>query len=151
MIIFLICSKFIEMSRWMIMCWLLLASTQIGNCQVSGVDHFNYAFGFLERQMPDSAMHHLSFAIALDSSLSNAWYNRGVVRANYNDYSGAAADFEQCIRVEPMNGQAYNNLGLMLLKLNVYQRGCHCLRVARDYGIPQGVANFNSYCKDYSE
>jgi Tfp pilus assembly protein PilF len=139
------------MYRYLLLFWMLLVSSYSGICQTSGVDHFNYAFSFLERQMPDSAMHHLSIAIALDSSMSNAWYNRGVVRANYNDYSGAVADFEQCVRLEPMNGQAYNNLGLMLLKLNVYQKGCHCLRVARDYGIPQGVANYNSYCKDYKE
>jgi tetratricopeptide (TPR) repeat protein len=120
---------------------LFLFSIEKGQCQYSGQDYFNFSYSASEQHNNDSAMYYLSRAIALDTTMSNAYYNRGVLRLTNQDLLGAIDDFSKCLSMDIAHGQAYNNR----------EKGCKDLRVGRDLGIEQSKGNFQMYCSDYKE
>jgi Tfp pilus assembly protein PilF len=136
--------------------FLSLTCAQITNVKgqsavVTGQDYFNFSYSASEQHLPDSAMYFISRAIDLDPSMSNAYYDRGVLRISHLDILGAIDDFSQCLTMDIAHGQAYNNRGFLLISLGKTQKGCKDLRVARDLGIEQAKGNFELYCKDFKE
>lgn len=54
------------------------------------------------------------------------YVNRGIIRARMNDFSGALADYDHAIRLDPNQPEAYLNKGALVLKQQ------HDWRQARD-------------------
>ncbi len=119
--------------------------------QISGQDYFNLSYSASEQHHNDSAMYYLSRAIAIDSTMSNAYYDRGVLRLSNQDLLGAIDDFSKCLSMDIAHGQAYNNRGYIYIMLGMNEKGCKDLRVGRDLGIEQSKGNFQMYCTDYKE
>jgi tetratricopeptide (TPR) repeat protein len=119
--------------------------------QSAALDYFNLSYSHTEQKQPDSAMYYLSFALKLDPSMVNGYYNRGVIRFQKNDLLGAIEDFDKCLNLEISHGQAYNNRGYIYIMLGEVQKGCKDLRIGRDLGIEQAKGNFSLYCKDFKE
>jgi tetratricopeptide (TPR) repeat protein len=130
---------------------LFLFSIEKGQCQYSGQDYFNFSYSASEQHNNDSAMYYLSRAIALDTTMSNAYYNRGVLRLTNQDLLGAIDDFSKCLSMDIAHGQAYNNRGYIYIMIGMKEKGCKDLRVGRDLGIEQSKGNFQMYCSDYKE
>jgi tetratricopeptide (TPR) repeat protein len=119
--------------------------------QISGHDYFNLSFSASEQHNYDSAMYFISRAIALDTTMSNAYYDRGLLRLSKHDLLGAVDDFSKCLSMDIGHGQAYNNRGYVYIMLDMKAKGCKDFRVGRDLGIQQSVGNIELYCKDYKE
>ncbi len=130
---------------------LSLFSPEKGNSQISGHDYFNLSYSASEQLHNDSAMYYISRAIALDSTMSNAYYDRGVLRLSNQDLLGAIDDFSKCLTMDIAHGQAYNNRGYIYIMLGMNEKGCKDLRVGRDLGVEQSKGNFQMYCNDYKE
>lgn len=131
---------------------LLMISFQSNSVsQVSGQDYFNLSYSASEQQKYDSAMYFISKAIALDTTMSNAYYDRGLLRLSRQDLLGAIDDFSKCLSMDIGHGQAYNNRGYVYIMLDMKTKGCKDFRVGRDLGIQQSVGNIEIYCKDFKE
>jgi tetratricopeptide (TPR) repeat protein len=131
---------------------LLMISFQSNSVsQVSGQDYFNLSYSASEQHNYDSAMYFISKAIALDTTMSNAYYDRGVLRLSNQDLLGAIDDFSKCLTMDIAHGQAYNNRGYIYIMLGMNEMGCKDFRVGRDLGIEQSKGNFQIYCTDYKE
>ncbi len=123
----------------------------ISASQVTGQDYFNLSYSASEQHNYDSAMYFISKAIALDTTMSNAYYDRGVLRLSNQDLLGAIDDFSKCLTMDIAHGQAYNNRGYIYIMLGMNEKGCKDFRVGRDLGIEQSKGNFQIYCTDYKE
>jgi len=62
----------------------------------------------------DGALADLNKAIELDPTASNAFYERGLMRANLGDKTTAIADFTESIRLNPAHADAYTARGYEL-------------------------------------
>ena len=121
------------------------------HAQITGHDYFNLSYSASEQHNYDSAMYFISRAIALDTTMSNAYYDRGVLRLSKQDLLGAIDDFSKCLSMDIGHGQAYNNRGYVYIMLDMKTKGCKDFRVGRDLGIQQSVGNIELYCKDFKE
>ncbi|MBK9639548.1 MAG: hypothetical protein IPO63_17735 [Bacteroidetes bacterium] len=129
----------------------MVSFQSISVAQVTGQDYFNLSYSASEQQKYDSAMYFISRAIALDTTMSNAYYDRGLLRLSRQDLLGAIDDFSKCISMDIGHGQAYNNRGYVYIMLGMQTKGCKDFRVGRDLGIQQSVGNLEIYCKEYKE
>lgn len=123
----------------------------ISVAQVTGQDYFNLSYSASEQNKYDSAMYFISRAIALDTTMSNAYYDRGLLRLSRQDLLGAIDDFSKCLSMDIGHGQAYNNRGYVYIMLGMQVKGCKDFRVGRDLGIQQSVGNLEIYCKEFNE
>lgn len=130
---------------------LMISFQSISVSQVSGQDYFNLSYSASEQHNYDSAMYFISKAIALDTTMSNAYYDRGLLRLSRQDLLGAIDDFSKCLSMDIGHGQAYNNRGYVYIMLDMKTKGCKDFRVGRDLGIQQSVGNIEIYCKDFKE
>jgi tetratricopeptide (TPR) repeat protein len=135
----------------LILTFLLTINVSTSVAQTTAIDYFNLSYSLTEQKQPDSAMYYLSFALKMDPTMVNGYYNRGVIRFQKNDLLGAIEDFDKCVNLEISHGQAYNNKGYIYILLGEVQKGCKDLRVARDLGIEQAKGNFSLYCTNYKE
>jgi tetratricopeptide (TPR) repeat protein len=131
--------------------FLVLGFNGKSDAQISGHDYFNLSYSASEQHNYDSAMYFISRAIALDTTMSNAYYDRGVLRLSKQDLLGAIDDFTKCLSMDIGHGQAYNNRGYVYIMLDMKAKGCKDFRVGRDLGIQQSVGNIELYCKDFKE
>jgi hypothetical protein len=131
--------------------FLLLGLHGKSHAQITGHDYFNLCYSASEQHNYDSAMYFISRAIALDTTMSNAYYDRGVLRLSNQDLLGAIDDFTKCLSMDIGHGQAYNNRGYVYIMLDMKTKGCKDFRVGRDLGIQQSVGNIELYCKDFKE
>ncbi len=97
--------------------FLTIFSFEKGNSQITGQDYFNLSYSASEQHHNDSAMYYLSRAIAIDTTMANAYYDRGVLRLSNQDLLGAIDDFSKCLTMDIAHGQAYNNRGYIYIML----------------------------------
>lgn len=78
-----------------------------------------FLYGLAQRGClrPEMAEDHFSACIALRPDLAQSWYQRGVCRLAMKDYSGAAEDFTEALRIEPRNPAALFSRALAVREL----------------------------------
>jgi tetratricopeptide (TPR) repeat protein len=67
-----------------------------------------------------SALEALNKSISTDSLLANAYYYRGIAKANLNDLIGAAADYSKAQELDNTNLEALKNSTSLYIKLENY-------------------------------
>jgi protein O-mannosyl-transferase len=63
--------------------------------------------------------------IVKDKHIPRAWNNRGIVRNEKGDYSGAMDDFNEAIKLMPEYHEAYNNRGIVYFNLKMDDEAIH--------------------------
>ena len=74
--------------------------------------------------------------------------NRGLLKVNIKDYSGAKADFHQIIEIDPNNATAYFNRGVCKILLEEKESGCLDLNRAGELGDTSVYATIEKYCNN---
>ena len=80
-------------------------------------------------------------AVALDQSLTGAWWGLGCARASLGAHAGAVESFQRLLALEPENGVALSNLGKSLFELGQIDPAIDAFRKSVDHLPPemQGV------------
>lgn len=68
-----------------------------------------------------SAITNFNYAIEIAKNYMEAYYHRGVAKAEMKDYKGAIEDYTKAIKLDPENSKALNNRGCAYLELAMYQ------------------------------
>lgn len=85
-----------------------------------------------------------SIAINPDSGVYN---NRAVCKFLLQDYEGAIDDAGIAITFDPNNAEAYNNVGISLIKLGQKDDGCKYLNTAYSLGDKKSLKSIQKYCQ----
>jgi tetratricopeptide (TPR) repeat protein len=79
---------------------------------------------------PDQALEHVRRALALDSTLPDAWNTLGLLEHDRGRYTHAETSFAQAIRLRPTYASPHVNLGSTLSKLGRFDDAAVALRKA---------------------
>jgi tetratricopeptide (TPR) repeat protein len=82
-----------------------------------------------------SAMEDFDKAVEYDSSLIYAWYNRGCIYYELEDFTSALSCFTKAIEENPYFGEAYFNRGLTYLRIGNKTSGRADLSKAGELGV----------------
>ncbi len=90
-------------------------NSKVFTAQSAGKDYFYNYLGVIETKLKryPQAIVWLDSAIKLLPNTANYWVNRGKAKQDLNDKTGAAADFEHALQLEPENGLALYNLATL--------------------------------------
>ena len=69
----------------------------------------------------DDAIKTYDELLRIDEKFVNAWYNRGLLKLNKDDFKGAINDFESSLAIETINADAYNNIAVAYFKQKKYE------------------------------
>lgn len=83
----------------------------------------------------DDAIESYNKAIELSPRMAPAWYNKGNLLVEKQDYTSALASFDKAIELKPDMGEAYFNRGYVYLKLGNRKAGIADLSKAGEFGI----------------
>lgn len=84
---------------------------------------FNLGSVLLTQGKSAEALDALDRLLVLDSSNADAYYNRGLAKANLDDTDGAIADYRSAIAVDPQHAEAHFQLGSELIALGAVDEG----------------------------
>ena len=94
------------------------------------------------------AQANITRAIELAPDFAHAYYNRGVIRAELNDFQGAIEDFSQAISLKPEFPDAYYNRGLTHIFLHQQKEGITDLSKAGEQGVFEAYSLIKKYSKE---
>lgn len=136
--------------------WIMLLGWQHADAQLNKAYFFYKGEEFLSKGMYNRALPFLNTLIAIDSTLSDGWFLRGVAKYNLGDIHGALADFQHATDVNPLLSQAYNYKAITLNRLMRHNQALAEINNALDlkpnsteYQYTQGVTYF--FLKDYAK
>lgn len=89
----------------------------------------------LRRKLLDDALEGYSKAISLSANMAPAWYNKGIILVEMQDYAAAIDAFSKAIELKDDLGEAYFNRGYVYLKLGNRRAGIADLSKAGELGI----------------
>lgn len=87
-----------------------------------------------------SIIEDLDKTISLSPSMSIAYFNKGVILLETDDFTGALSAFNKAIELKPDFGEAYYNRGYVYFKLGNRQAGSSDLSKAGELGI---ISSYN--------
>ena len=79
--------------------------------------HYGVALALVDEKKPDEALVHLHRAQAADTNLAEAHYAIAGIAAARDDLRQAADEYMAAVRLRPSYDRAWNNLGVMMMKL----------------------------------
>ena len=68
----------------------------------------------------DDAIKTYDELLNIDEKFPAAWYNRGRLKLDKNDFKGAINDFESSLAIETINAEAYNNIAVAYFRQKKY-------------------------------
>eukprot|EP00300_Choanocystis_sp_HF-7_P009639 c16546_g1_i3.p1 GENE.c16546_g1_i3~~c16546_g1_i3.p1 ORF type:complete len:336 (+),score=81.95 c16546_g1_i3:293-1300(+) len=78
----------------------------------------------------EEAVKHYEDALQANTMHEDTWFRLGSIASELKDYSKAAQAFTECVRLDPCNGQAWNNLAASLLERNKISEAHSALKQA---------------------
>ncbi|MFM6914246.1 MAG: tetratricopeptide repeat protein, partial [Aquirufa sp.] len=85
-------------------------------------------------------------AISLSPKDINAYYNRGNILFQEEDFAGAIADFAKAAQIDPNFGKAYYALGLSYIKMKQNDKACLAFQQAQKLGYPGAAEAVKNLC-----
>ena len=70
------------------------------------------------------------FALSLDSTLSDAWNNKGLILANLGRLAPALQCFDEVLKISPRHAYTLSNKGMVLAQQKRYQDALDCFEAA---------------------
>ncbi|BDX39443.1 hypothetical protein CYCD_27980 [Tenuifilaceae bacterium CYCD] len=86
----------------------------------------------LSQQKFTQALPYLNTLIAIDSTLFEGWFLRGVAKYNLGDINGAISDFDKTIKVNPVFAQGHHYKSIALNQVAQYKQALTEIDVALD-------------------
>ena len=87
-----------------------------------------------------------TIALSLDPSFYIAFYNRGILKSEANDFKGALGDFTTALQIKADCSDAYYNRGLLYILFKENLPGCSDLSRAGELGIQDAYSLLKRYC-----
>jgi tetratricopeptide (TPR) repeat protein len=120
-----------------------LAYWQRAVCQ-SRLNHFNASQGTDVRMKTANVLIDLNRAIELDAN-AYLYYNRGNVRVERQDFSGAISDYSKAIELDANLAEAWYNRGLARIAAKHTQEGIDDLSKAGELGLYTAYSIIKKY------
>ena len=86
-------------------------------------------------------------AISLAPKENNAYYNRGNILFQEENYAAAIADFAKAAEINPNFGKAYYALGLSYIKSNQNDKACLAFKQAQKLVYPGAAEAAKNLCQ----
>ena len=103
--------------------------------------------GYLETDQPEIAMADFNKGLALNPNDEIAFCNRGLLKANLDDYKGALEDYNKAISLKRDFAVAYFNRGISRLILKDTVNACDDWHKAVEFGYKDANNKIEKYCK----
>jgi len=94
----------------------------------------------------EKAIETINRALALDDSIPEIWYDRGVIRRDSDDFEGAIADFKQAFALDSSFTSACHNIGSIYMHTGNMTQACHYWKMASDLGDQDSKRLVDEYC-----
>jgi len=110
-----------------------------------------HLLGVLEMMQSNNAasIGYFNRSIKLDSTFSDAFYNRGIAFGMMKEYQKAIHDLNKCIELGNTSPDVYFARGVNKISLSNYSAGCVDLAKAEELGHLQAIAMRKQYCKQF--
>ncbi len=95
------------------------------------------------------ALQYYDKEIEINPRYPNAFYNRGVARADLRDYQQALADYQKTVELDPGYANAYYNGGNIFASFGNYQDSISCYRKAVQAN-PELIGAYNNMGNSYA-
>ncbi|MBK8471739.1 MAG: hypothetical protein IPL33_05870 [Sphingobacteriales bacterium] len=86
--------------------------------------------------------------INIDPQQKTAYYNRALIKQNFNDYRGAIEDYSMAVSIDEQYGEAYYNRGVCKQQLNYAQDACLDWQYAIKNGYDKASEMMTTYCEE---
>ena len=116
---------------------------------INAINEENANVATTSQEIMQQAKKNLDKALNLDPLFAPAWYNRGIIKYDQNDYEGALNDFSLAITCDTKLEAAYFNRGILLIFLKDEINGCNDLSKAGELGIKTAYGIIKRYCKPF--
>jgi tetratricopeptide (TPR) repeat protein len=100
----------------------------------------------IEQQKYEEALIAFNDAISEDDKYAKAYLNRGFAKYGLNMYSDAITDFEIALDLEQTLWEAQHNLGILYIGNGQKEKGCHCLKQAKERGFSASEKAYYRHC-----
>ena len=104
---------------------------------------FDLALAEENTRKPDSAIETYDKLIKIDEKFVDAYYNRGRLKLAQNDFKGAIKDFEDSLKIETINPDAYNNIAIAYFRQKKYEDAWIAIQKAAEQNSTNPVVNAN--------
>lgn len=104
---------------------------------------FDLALAEENTRKPDSAIETYNKLIKIDEKFVDAYYNRGRLKLAQNDFKGAIKDFEDSLKIETINPDAYNNIAIAYFRQKKYEDAWIAIQKAAEQNSTNPVVNAN--------
>lgn len=110
------------------------------NKAIEGADDFTTAlflraYVYQLKSLPQMAMADLDAALYIDPGLLYAWYNKGNLYYQNDDFTSAIHSYDKAIEIDPEFAQAYFNRGLSYIRLGNREKSFADLSKAGELGV----------------
>lgn len=97
----------------------------------------------------EASIGYFNQSIALDSTFSDVYYNRGISFGIMKEYEKALKDLNKSIDLGNKSPDVYFARGVNKISLSEYAEGCEDLAKAEKMGHQQAASMRSQYCKNY--
>ena len=86
-------------------------------------------------------------AIEIDSNYAKAYNNRGNLKKDLKDYTGAISDYNKAIELNPKGKDAYRGRGIVKYHLGQKESGCLDFSKAGELGDKDAYSLIKQFCQ----
>ena len=104
---------------------------------------FNLALAQENTRKPDTAIKTYDELLNVDEKFVDAWYNRGKLKLEQNDFKGAIKDFEASLAIETINADAYNEIAIAYFRQKKYEDAWESIQQATKQSTTNPVVKEN--------
>ncbi|MDX2302258.1 MAG: tetratricopeptide repeat protein [Microscillaceae bacterium] len=96
---------------------------------------------------PQDAILSYDKSLSLDSTYTNAYYNRAIAFFNVKNYQRAKEDFLKVVQLSPEDSEAWIGLGLSQYELDEKEQACTSFLKAQKLNISMAKEYLGKYCQ----
>jgi tetratricopeptide (TPR) repeat protein len=108
--------------------------------------YYNRGMCKMDLKLFDDAIIDFTKSISITPS-SGAYNNRAACKFLLQDYEGTIEDSGIAITFDPNNAEAYNNIGISLIRMGNKDEGCKYLNTAYSLGDKKSLKTIKKYCQ----
>ena len=95
----------------------------------------------------DEAEEYFTKTVVLDSTYTEAYYNRGKIYSERGMFTEAIIDFTSAIRYKPDHSAAFNNRGISKNLMTESKEGCIDIKRAMELGSKRAYKTYINWCE----
>lgn len=110
-------------------------------------EYYKKGIRYIEDKDYKNAFSAFNDAILEDDKYAKAYGSRGFVRIELEEYREAIIDYERAVQLDPELWLTLHSLGILYIANNQKEKGCECLKRAKEKGFSESETMYNKYCK----